>query len=197
MAVLRGTKRVKTLSLLIISSYFILFPPDLLAIHAIFKGSEAIPRKHGSVRLNMLFEEFIQAPKGLELPPAIGQFSDEHRFELDLSPFPDGITQVFADFYKDRLFRIEINYKPIESEGVPLQGLIDANTKLYGPPRVNSFTGTRLIFWDDGATRMILEVDKTDATLTHSLTYIDDDLFHQASRDRVQRETGGRANYGK
>ncbi len=139
----------------------------------------------------------MQSTKAKASEKAIGQFSDEYRYEMDLSTYPETLTKVLADFYNHRLFRIEMNYLPIAKSSQVLHVLIDENTELYGPPRVNSFTGVRLLFWDDGATRMILQIDETDTVQTYSVTYIDDDLFHAASRDRVQRETSGRSNYGK
>lgn len=172
-------------------------PVDLFAIHAIFKGAAPIPRTHGPVQLNMTMEAFLQTVKGEEVFKAIGQFTDEHRYELDPSAYPETFSQVLADFYKDRLFRIEVNYREVKKSSSVVQKRIDEHTRQYGPPRVNSLTGVRLLFWDDGATRMILQVDETGDALVYSLTYIDNDLFHAASRDRVQRETAGRANYGK
>ncbi|GEM_PF-2391580 len=191
-------------SVLLKSLYFIIllfislgFSGDLFAIHAIFKGEIPIPRTHGPVHLNMAIDPFLKSKTGTEVPTAIGQFFDEHRFELNPALFPAKVVQVLADFYKGRLFRIEINYKPLSRKSLEIETLITRNTKDFGPPRVNVLPGTRLIFWDDGATRMILQIDEADDLLEHSLTYIDNDLFHAASRDRVQRETGGRSSYGK
>lgn len=199
MAVLIVLKRV--LSALCTLFFFIfpivLFPSDLLAIHAIFKGAVPIPRQHGPVSLNMSLEVFLQTLTATEIQSAIGQFPDEHRFELARSAFSDGTEQIFSDFYNGHLFRIEISYQTREQTPSPIEVLVSENTQLYGPPRINSLGGIRLFFWDDGATRMILQVDESDKSLEYSLTYIDDDLFHEASRNRVQRETGGRSSYGK
>ncbi len=183
--------------LLFIFIALLLLPTDLYAIHAIFKGVSPIPREHGPLKLDMGRDNFLQFSKSKEVPKVIGQFSDEHQYEFDPSVFSKDVEKVISDFYKDRLFRIEINYKSMSKKIAPVQAIIDQNTQLHGPPRINTLTGLRLIFWDDGATRLIMQIDENNAQLTYSLTYIDDDLFHQASRDRVQREIGGRSFYGK
>lgn len=199
MAVLIAPKRV--LSALCPLFFYIfsilLSPSDLFAIHAIFKGAAPIPRQHGPVSLNMSLEAFLETVSGTEVEKAIGQFSDEHRFELDPSAFSDETEHVYSDFYNGHLFRIEISYQPRQQTASLIEALVSENAKLYGPPRINLLAGIRLFFWDDGATRMILQVDESDKSLEYSLTYIDDDLFHQASQNRVQRETGGRSSYGK
>lgn len=156
-----------------------------------------IPRVHAAISLDMPIETFRETVENTEVSPAVGQFLDEHRFDLNLSIFPSKVTQVLADFYKGHLFRIEINYKAVSSKSADLERLILSNNTSFGPPRENILPGVRLIFWDDGATRLILQIDDTDAVLNYSLTYIDNDLFHTASRDRVQRETAGRSSYGK
>lgn len=152
---------------------------------------------HGPVSLNMSIEDFLETIESTEHSLAIGQFSDEHRFDLDGRYFPGKVTQVLSDFYKGRLFRIEINHKPTPGTSPEVEDLVASHNASFGPPRETLLPGTRLIFWDDGATRLIMQIDTADGFLRYSLTYIDDDLFHAASRDRVQRETGGRANYGK
>ncbi len=190
-------KALPPLSLLVFL-LFVSFPlKEALAIHAIFKGAAPIPRKHGPIQLDMQHHAFLKTTQGKPVEKAIGQFPDEHRYELDLSAYPDSLKNVLADFYKNRLFRIELIYHPIHKPDTFLSTLIEENTKQYGPPRINDLTGIRLLFWDDGATRMILQIEETEQTQVHSVTYIDNDLFHNASRDRVQRETSGRANYGK
>ncbi len=188
---------MRNLSFIVLVLTFLVFPNNLFAIHAIFKGVLPIPRIHGPAHLNMVLETFRERVNSTELSAAIGQFSDEHRFDLNRSGFSSKVTQVLADFYKDRLFRIEINYKPLSSKSADIESLIENNNASFGPPRENILPGTRLIFWDDGATRLILQIDDSDGFLSYSLTYIDNDLFHAASRDRVQRETAGRSNYGK
>jgi len=188
---------LKDLRFIVLVFSFLILPNDLFAIHAIFKGAEPIPRKHGPVHLNMPIAVFLESTESTEVSLAIGQFSDEHRFDLDVRGFSGNVSQVLSDFYKGRLFRIEINYTPIPRGNAKVEGLIAANNQSFGPPRENILPGTRLIFWDDGATRLIMQIDEADGTLSYSLTYIDDDLFHAASRDRVQRETGGRSSYGK
>jgi len=176
---------------------FLLAPPDLSAIHAILKDGEPIPRAVGSIALEMPIETFLKTTEGIETPKAIGQFEDEHRFQLDGLPAATGIKNLVCDFFQGVLFRIEVNYPPLGEDAASLNPLIEAWTRRFGSPRINTFSGTRLFFWDDGATRMILEIDESAALQTYSVTYIDDDLFHRISRERVQRETSGQSSYGK
>jgi len=173
-----------------------MLPSELLAIHAIIKDKEALPRVHGPLKLGMSLENFRESAEGKKLKSAIGQFEDEARFEVAVSFFSEEVSEVLSDFYFNSLFRIEINYKPIKKE-VVLQALIKEWSERYGTPRLNVLPGVRLLFWDDGATRMILEIDELEGLDAYSITYIDDDLFHKASRDRVQRETAGASSYGK
>lgn len=172
-------------------------PSKLLAIHAIIKDKDPIPRIHGPLTLGMGLEDFLKSVSGTEVETAIGQFEDEARFQLDRLLFSDEVESVLSDFYSNLLFRIEINYKPLKKETTLLQNLISRWSEQYGAPRENLLPGVRLLFWDDGATRMILEIDELEELKTYSVTYIDNDLFHNASRDRVQRETAGASTYGK
>ncbi|MFQ5597462.1 MAG: hypothetical protein ACE5GK_05365 [Nitrospiria bacterium] len=174
---------------------------EVLAIHAIIEDAEPIPRVHGPVRLGMPMEVFLQNTLAKEAAPAIGQFEDERRFLLDSlsssSGLEHGVDHMVCDFFQGVLFRIEINYEALgKNTGLP-QALIDQWTLRYGSPRENTLPDIRLIFWDDGATRMILQIERLEDSTLYSLTYIDDDLFHKISRDRVQRETGGESSYGK
>jgi len=176
--------------------FFLATPPKLLAIHAIIKNKDALPRKHGPLHLGMDLVHFLKSAGGILEKPAIGQFEHESRYRLDPLLFSDHPESILADFYAGTLFRIEINHKPLKKEA-DFQDLIKAWSKRYGNPRKNRLPRVRLYFWDDGATRMILEIDKEEGLDRYSLTYIDDDLFHKASRDRVQRETAGASSYGK
>ncbi|MFQ5543703.1 MAG: hypothetical protein ACE5FY_05065 [Nitrospiria bacterium] len=177
--------------------FSLFFPSELLAIHAIIKDADPVPRKHGPVFLGMSVDKFLQSVKGEEVPPAIGQFQEEGRYSLNLNPFPSDIASVIVDFYKERLFRIEINYQPQTLKSFALDGAIDTWSEQYGSPRINILPDVKLVFWDDGLTRMILQVNEVDNVKDYSITYIDDDLFHRASRERVQLETGGQSSYGK
>ena len=172
-------------------------PADLLAIHAIIRGKTPLPRRHAGLVLGMPQDEALGIVSGRKVKPAVGQFDDEARYALDPALFPPDAVQVLADFYAGRLFRIEINYKPLPPEPDPLENRIAAWSRRHGAPRENRLPGVRLLFWDDGATRMILEIDREETAVAYSITYIDDDLFHKSSRDRVQRETGGASSYGK
>ncbi len=170
---------------------------DIFAIHAIIEDRMPLPRKQGPVSLEMPIEIFHASTQAQEIAPAIGQFEDEQRFELTPPPTTTGVENLIVDFFQGTLFRIEVNYQPVESKPAALEDLIDVWSQRYGQPRVNSFPGARLFFWDDGATRMILQIDAMAAPSVYSVTYIDDDLFHRISRERVQRETEGRSSYGK
>lgn len=169
--------------------------PVALAIHAIIEDAEAVPRRHGPIFLGMFLEEFLSISKGVEVVPAIGQFQDEQRFQLDPHHFSSDVENVTCDFFKGTLFRIEIDYR--KKPAAFLHNLIEEWSDIYGKPRSNALPGTHLVFWDDGATRMILQVEESMESTVYSVTYIDDDLLHRISRERVQRETAGRANYGK
>lgn len=176
---------------------FIAAPADLFAIHAILKGGEPIQREHGPLFLGMPLARFLDLTKGVEEPSAIGQFKHERRFVLDASHFSPEVKNVVCDFYKETLFRIEINYRPAGTNAASVQDLKEKWSHRFGPPRVNAFTGVRLLFWDDGKTRLILEEDDEENGVTYSTTYIDDDLFHEASHERVRLETDGKSSYGK
>ena len=184
---------------LILASLLLLLalPSELLAIHAIIKDKDPIPRVHGPLTLGMGMEDFLKSVTGTEVKAAIGQFEDEARFQLNRLLFGEDVEGVLSDFYFHSLFRIEVNYKPLKKETALFQILINRWTEKYGAPRENVLPGVRLLFWDDGATRMILEIDELEDLMAYSVTFIDDDLFHKASRDRVQRETAGASSYGK
>ncbi|MFQ5949080.1 MAG: hypothetical protein ACE5J1_00115 [Nitrospiria bacterium] len=189
--------------LLFAAAFVILFlvaVPNLFAIHAIFEDGEPIQRKHGPIFLKMPLDLFLQKVDGTEESPAIGQFEHEQRFRLDGSSFRPKVESVIADFYSGILFRIEINFQPVHKTASPLPRLKEEWSHRYGPPRANAFPGVDLLFWDDGKTRMILEAREEETagetSMAYSLTYIDDDLFHRASRERVQLETDGRSSYG-
>lgn len=172
-------------------------PPSLLAIHAIIHDAEPIPREHGPMYLGMSLPDFLKSVRSTEEKSAIGQFEDEHRYRIDPAVFPPEVDGVFCDFYNGVLFRIEINYKPVDNRASPVSELKEKWSARYGSPRTNTLPGTYLIFWDDGKTRLILEEDKEEDSIVYSTTYIDDAIFHQASRERVQKETRGMSSYGK
>lgn len=132
-----------------------------------------------------------------EVPVVIGQFADEHQYKLSPSPPSPDILNIVCDFYQDKLYRIELNYHPLKAGGERIKKHIDEWTDRFGEPRINRFANVLLVFWDDGATRMILQTDESEGMSVYSVTYIDDDLFHLISRERVQRETGGQSSYGK
>lgn len=175
----------------------IILPADLYAIHAIIKDKTPVPRSYGPILLEMPMADFLNASNAKALAPAIGQFDDEHRFELAPLPASQDVENIVLDFYRDTLFRIEVNYKSVKRESSTLVELIEVWSHRYGQPRVQSLPEVRLLFWDDGITRMILEIDEAENKSSYSVTYIDDDLFHRISRERVQRETAGLAQYGK
>jgi len=172
-------------------------PADLFAIHAILKGGEPIPREHGPVALGMPLPRFLQLTKGIEEPTAIGQFKHERRFIVDAAHFSADVKSVVCDFYKGTLFRIEINLPASPKNAAVVEDLKEKWSTRFGPPRINTFTGTHLVFWDDGKTRLILEEDEEEKSVIYSTTYIDDDLFHEASHERVRLETDGQSSYGK
>lgn len=176
---------------------FLAAPADLFAIHAILKDGEPIPREQGPLFLGMPLPQFLQLTKGVEEPSAIGQFEHEHRFIVDAAHFSPEVKNVICDFYKEILFRIEINYRASQQNASIVEDLKEKWSHRFGPPRVNSFVGVRLWFWDDGKTRLILEEDEEEKSVTYSTTYIDDDLFHEASHERVRLETDGKSSYGK
>ncbi len=172
--------------------------PKLFAIHAILKDGEALPRTVESITLEMPIESFLQKNEGeLEVPAAIGQFEDERRFQLDSFPSRRGIDNLIVDFFQGILFRIEVNYLPLDKDASTVEHLIETWSRRFGPPRINVLPETRLLFWDDGATRLILAIEDAPKAQLYSVTYIDDDLFHRISRERVQRETSGQSSYGK
>lgn len=172
-------------------------PADLYAIHAVIKDKEPVPRSYGPISLEMPMAVFLRISEAKAVAPAIGQFDDEHRFEFVPPTDSKGVENLILDFYQDTLFRIEVNYKPVKRESSTLAALIETWSQRYGRPRVKSLQETHLFFWDDGGTRMILQIDEMEKESSYSVTYIDDDLFHQISRERVQRETAGRAQYGR
>jgi len=172
-------------------------PPDLHAIHFVINSNERIQREHGPLKLGMALPEFLQAIKSKEATEEIGQFEEERRFHADPTPLAPNASEVLADFFKEQLFRIEINYRPVNKESSAVEDLKAAITARYGPPRVNSLPGADLFFWDDGKTRLILEKDVLEEGIGYSTTYLDDDLFHQASHERVWKETGGKSSYGR
>lgn len=177
---------------------FLLFLPlDLQAIHFVINSSERIQREHGPLKLGMSLSEFHQAVKSKEEAEQIGQFDDERRFHTDPAPFAPNASDILADFFKGQLFRIEINYHPVGKESGAVDDLKAKITEHYGSPRINSLPGADLFFWDDGKTRLILERDATEGEMSYSTTYIDDDLFHQASHERVKKETNGKSSYGR
>jgi hypothetical protein len=172
-------------------------PADLFAIHAVLKNGEPIPREHGPLSLGMALPRFLQLTKGVEEPPAIGQFKHERRFVIDASHFGSDVKNVVCDFYKGTLFRIEINHRPSQKNAAIVEDLKEKWSHRFGPPRINTFPGTHLLFWDDGKTRLILAEDEEEKSVIYSTTYIDDDLFHEASHERVRLETDGQSSYGK
>lgn len=175
----------------------IFLPFNALAIHAIIKDGEPVPRNYGSVSLGMSLETFLATTPSKKEAVAVGQFDDEHRYELSSPSSASNVLSVICDFYQGVLFRIEINYQPITKGGATIQRNIDEWSGRFGEPRINSFPEVLLVFWDDGATRMILQADESDEVTVYSVTYLDDDLFHLISRARVQRETAGRSTYGE
>lgn len=177
--------------------FFLLCPPDLHAIHFVINSSERIQREHGPLKLGMSLSEFQQSIKSKEEAEQIGQFDEERRFHTDPAPFAPNASDVLADFFKGQLFRIEINYLPVDKESRAVEELKEKISAHYGSPRINSLPGADLFFWDDGKTRLILERDTIEETISYSTTYIDDDLFHQASHERVKKETGGKSSYGR
>lgn len=174
-----------------------LMPADLFAIHAILKGGEPIPREHGPIALGMPLPRVLQLTKGVEEPDAIGQFKHERRFVVDAAHFSPDVKSVLCDFYKGILFRIEINHRASQKSAAVVEGLKEKWSHRFGLPRTNTFPGTHLLFWDDGKTRLILEEDEEENSVIYSTTYIDDDLFHEASHERVRLETDGQSSYGK
>lgn len=175
---------------------FMLHPSDLHAIHFVINSSERIQREHGPLKLGMALPDFLQAVKSKEAALEIGQFEEEKRFHADPALFAPAASGVLADFFKGQLFRIEINYRPVDKESSAVEELKAQITARYGPPRINSLPGTDLFFWDDGKTRLILERDELEEGIGYSTTYLDDDLFHQASHERVKKETDGKSSYG-
>lgn len=173
------------------------FSSNAFAIHAIIEGGEAVPRIYEKVSLGMSLDTFLATTPGKKVPPAVGQFEDEHRYELALPPSSPEVLSLVYDFYRGMLFRIDINYHPLKASSEVIQRKIDEWTGRFGEPRINNFPEVLLVFWDDGATRMILQADESSGMTTYSVTYLDDDLFHLISRERVQRETGGRSSYGE
>ena len=176
---------------------FFLSPPDLHAIHFVINSSERIQREHGPLKLGMSLSDFLKAVKSKEEAEQIGQFKEERRFHADPASFTPNASDVLADFSNGQLFRIEIDYLPVGKESPAVEDLKAQITKHYGPPRTNSLPGADLFFWDDGKTRLILERDTSEGTMSYSTTYIDDDLFHQASHERVKKETNGKSSYGR
>lgn len=177
--------------------FLMLRPPDLHAIHFVINSSERIQREHGSLKLGMALPDFLQAVKSKEAAVEIGQFEEEKRFHADPASFAQDVSDVLADFYKGQLFRIEINYRPVGKESNAVEALKAQITARYGPPRINSLPGADLFFWDDGKTRLILERDELEEGIGYSTTYLDDDLFHEASHERVKKETDGKSSYGR
>ena len=179
--------------------FFILCPSDLHAIHFVINSSERIQREQGPLKLGMPLSEFLQSVKSREEAEQIGQFEEERRFHVDPAVFAPNASDVLADFFKGQLFRMEINYLPVGKESPAVEELKAQITAHYGSPRMNSLPGADLFFWDDGKTRLILERDIADAeaAMSYSTTYIDDDLFHQASHERVKKETNGKSSYGR
>ncbi len=175
--------------------FLMLWPAPLFAIHAIFDDGEPIQRKHGPIFLGMEVAPFLQTVESKEEAAVKGQFKHERRYRMDGSAFRSEIGNVIADFYRGMLYRIEINFKPLEKAASPILQLSKKWSHRHGPPRTTALPGIDLYFWDDGKTRMILEADHVETMLEYSLTYIDDDLFHHASRDRVQIETEGKSSY--
>lgn len=183
--------------------YFLLFPlffllltsAPLFAIHAIFEDGDPIRRKHGPIFLGMPIDLFLQTVGGKEESAAKGQFKHERRYAVEGADFGAGVVSVISDFYRGELYRLEINYMPVDKAMSPIQKIVKRRSHHHGPPRTTALPGVELFFWDDGKTRMILEADHGETSLEYSLTYIDDDLFHHASRDRVQIETGGNSSY--
>lgn len=172
-------------------------PPDLYAIHFVINSSERIQREHGPLKLGMALPDFLRTIKSKEAAEEIGQFEEEKRFHADSALFVPNASDILADFFKGQLFRIEINYRPVGKESSAVEELKAQITARYGPPRINSLPGTDLFFWDDGKTRLILERDVLEEGIGYSTTYLDDDLFHQASHERVNKETDGRSSYGR
>ncbi len=180
----------------ILSALIICFPSNIFAIHAIIEDGEPVPRNYEAVTLGMSLDTFLATTSGTKVPPVVGQFEDEHRYQLSPPSSPE-ILSIVYDFYRGLLFRIDINYRPLKTGTEIIQKKIDAWTGRFGEPRINNFPEVLLVFWDDGATRMILQSDVSEGMTTYSVTYLDDDLFHLISRERVQRETAGRSHYGK
>lgn len=145
----------------------------------------------------MSLETFLATTAAKEESPVIGQFADEHRYEMAPLSSSSEILSIVCDFYRGKLFRIELNYRPIKTGDAIIQAKVDEWTSRFGEPRVNNFPEVLLVFWDDGATRMILQSDESEGLIIHSVTYLDDDLFHLISRERVQRETAGQSSYGR
>ncbi|MBI3804663.1 MAG: hypothetical protein HY282_12975 [Nitrospirae bacterium] len=172
-------------------------PAELHAIHFVINSSERIQREHGRLKLGMSLSDFIKAIKSKEASGEIGQFEEERRFHADPASFGPNASEVLADFYKEQLFRIEVNYPPVRLDSAAVEEVKAGLTGHYGPPRTNSLPGTDLFFWDDGKTRLILERDLAEQSMAYSITYIDDDLFHHASHERVGKETDGRSTYGR
>lgn len=181
----------------VIPLVLIMVPADSLAIHAILKDGEPIPREHGPLFLGMPLSSFLQEVKGKEEPPGIGQFQQERRFNVDPSFFSPEVKSVVCEFYKEVLFRIELNHRPVQKPASSVSELKEQWSHRFGSARINSFPGSKVSFWDDGKTRLIFQEDEEEKEIVYSATYIDNALFHQASRERVQLETDGKSTYGK
>ena len=173
----------------VLCALFILTAPSRLS-------AGTIERRPGPLFLGMPLPLFLQTIKGKEGNAEAGQFQDERRFRIDGALFASkqdgtlhGVEQVVCDFYKESLFRIEINYRP-----VPKVDVLELKDKLilrYGPPRRGSFQEADILFWDDGETRLIFEEGKAENRIVYSMTYLDHFLFHRASRERIGRELEG------
>jgi hypothetical protein len=148
--------------------------------------AEPIERKHDPVFLGMPLSLFMEKVKHEEGKSEVGQFREERRFHADPSRFSAEVQGVVCDFYKERLFRIEINYRPIPKARA--QEIQQKLSHQYGAPRRNILDRTEILFWDDGATRLIFQREAEEDRVDYSITYLDDLLFHQASRERVQKE---------
>jgi len=84
----------------------------------------------------------LTGPAGLELNaihqrPAVIQsltWMPRYAVRRAASPATESVDRVVFDFYNDRLFRVTVDYDRERTEGLTDADMLDAMTRVYGPP---------------------------------------------------------------
>jgi hypothetical protein len=151
----------------------------------------AIDRAFGEFRLGSSVSE-LKGQRVIERPNAFyGQRADEQRFEVLPPGRPREIGTLNLDFFRGVLYRVDVLYPRDYAEKTSWNRFTEAARTRYGTPKKVILPGSEVLFWDDGATRLLLARD--NETGEYSRTLIDDQILYQIGQepDTISRKQAG------